>query len=487
MNKYFVLCLLVIKGIVGYGQQVPFYNHNIINPFIFNPAMAGASGEVNAYLVRNQRFTAFNGASVNNYLTIDGSILKDRGGLGFQVSHQVHGLQQQLSSSVSYSYKLRFRQKYSDLRFGISAGLLDNRIDLASINVADANDPYLVGLRPNAPAFDMNAGLSYRWKALRIGFAVPQLVGNKVTFSKDNARGYYRLARHMMLTAEYDFTLSKQVILKPYALIRYVPGAPLQYDLTAHLDHSKIGWASLTYKSDYSVQANIGFRVASQFKVGYSYEYLVGSMKHYSTGAHHEIMLGFTFSSKGKETVKIVEKTVEVEKVVEVEKIVENEETKKENDQLKKRNKELEELLLKTLAEKEKLQEDKEKLEQEPKPVVVPEKTTDKDSVPPNVETEAPLPYAKGYRFMEMDLSDSPNGFYVISGVFSSKRNAESALQTTLKNYSDAYLVVNKKNGFYYVVLLYTLDQGEAEKVFKRYKRGANHDAWILNYRPDGQ
>lgn len=485
MNKYLVLFSLVIWGFAGLSQQVPFYNHNIINPFIFNPAMAGASGEVNAYLVRNQRFTAFGGASVNNYLTIDGSILKDRGGFGFQVSHQTHGIQQQLSSSLAYSYKLRFRKKYSDLRFGLSAGLLDNRIDLAAINVADANDPYLVGLRPNAPAFDMNAGLSYRWKVLKIGFAVPQLVGNKVTFNKDNARGYYRLARHLMLTAEYDFSLSKQVILKPYALIRYVPGAPLQYDLTAHLDHVKIGWFSATYKSDYSVQMNVGFRLINQFKVGYSYEYLIGSMKHYSTGAHHEIMLGFTFSSKGKETVKIVEKTVEkrveVEKIVEKVVEVENEETKKKNEELTKRNQELEELLLKTLAEKEKLQEDKEELEQ--KQVVQPEKEAiEKDTLILPKEEEK-IPYAKGYRFMEMDLSDSPDGLYVISGVFSSKRNAETALQKTRQNYSDAYLVVNKKNGFYYVVLLYTLDQEEAEKVFKRYKRGANRDAWILNYR----
>ena len=59
------------------------------------------------------------------------------------------------------------------------------------------------------------------------------------------------------------------------------------------------------------------------------------------------------------------------------------------------------------------------------------------------------------------------------------------ALAKSLETYEKSYLVINKKNGFYYVVILYSLDQEEATKVFKKYKRTTKKDAWILNYHLD--
>ena len=281
-----------------------------------------------------------------------------------------------------------------------------------------------------------------------------------------------------MLSAEYGFSLSKSnsLILKPIVFVRYVPGAPVQYDVAAQLDYTKIGWVSVGYKSNYSVQMNVGFNILKQFKVGYSYEYLVGTIKNYSSGAHHEVMLGFTFGRKGKEVIKIVEKVVEVP--VETAK---TDEVDQEKEDLQKRNKELEELLLKTLAEKELLKEEqqelvnqKENIEKENEALVAvvksKEEKVDKDTVaetkqPVDVELEK-IPYAKGYKFVDLDLGDSPDGFYVITGVYSSKKNAELALANSLKDYEGSYLVINQKNGFYYVVIIYTLDQQDATHVF---------------------
>jgi len=493
MNRLLLFIVFVVMSSQLFSQQVPFYNHVLQNPFVFNPAMAGASGDVNAFLVRNQRYMAYTGASVNNYLTVDGTFMNDKAGFGLQVSHQSHGIQQQLSSSLTYAYRIRLAESH-DLRFGITAGVLDNRMDLSAINVYQQNDPYLVSLRPNVTSFDMSAGLAYSWKSFKLGFAVPQIIGNKVAFDKDNVRGYYRLARHYMLSAEYGVSLSKSnsLILKPVIFVRYVPGAPLQYDLAAQLDYTKIGWVSVGYKSNYSVQMNVGFNILKQFKVGYSYEYLVGTIKNYSSGAHHEIMLGFTFGKKGKEVIKIVEKIVEVPQ-----EIAKTDEVDREKEELQRRNKELEELLLKTLAEKELLKEQQEKLAREKEAIekenetlvaVVKEKdeTAKSDSLvekkrPTDVELEK-IPYAKGYKFVDLDLGDSPDGFYVITGVYSSKKNADQALSNSLKDYENSYLVINQKNDFYYVVIIYSLDQQEATHVFKKYKRSTRKDAWILNY-----
>ncbi len=493
MNKslLFVLFGLVQSQMVQ-AQQVPFYNHYFINPFVFNPAMAGASGDVNAFLVRNQRYTGFNGASVNNYLSIDGAFMKDKGGFGIQVSHQACGIQQQLASSLTYAYGVRFRD-LSQLRFGVTAGLLDNRIDLAAINVMDANDPYLATMRQKVSSYDFNAGLSYIRNSLRIGFAVPQLIGNKVAYDKQNARGYYRLARHFMLSGEYDlrFKNNKSVILRPNALMRYVPGAPLQYDVMATVDHAKMGWVSLGYKSGYSVQMNIGFRIMKQLRVGYSYEYLVGSMKNYSTGAHHEIMLGLTFREKEKpvEVIKIVEREVIVKDTVALA------DATREKEELEKKNRELEERLQQSLMEKDSLEKENKVLEEKQ----LASQTTGSGTVnagvsgtngkPTNPGAGKPTPgleeikVAKGYKFIELNQANSPDGFYVVTGVFSSTTNANASLARNKKYFPEAYLVINQKNGYYYVILKYTEVQLDAVNVEKKFEKTLKKDAWVLNYR----
>jgi type IX secretion system PorP/SprF family membrane protein len=498
----------MLKPVVG--QQVPFYNHNVVNPYIFNPAMAGNDGEVNTYLVRNQRYSAFGRTSINNYLSIDGSFLKHKPGFGFQAGYMTYGIQQQFTSSLAYSYGIKI-DDYNSIRFGISVGVMDNRLDLSAIQVLQQDDPFILALQPNATTFDMNAGISYSWKGIRVGFAVPQLVGNKVAYSNQNNRGYYQLARHMMLSAEYDYPLSKrgEIMLKPNALLRFVPGAPLQYDIGAQIDYDKIGWASLTYKSDYSIQANVGLRVQRQFKLGYSVEYLIGPMSKYSSGMHHEIMLGFTFkSSKTREieVVRVVEKIKEVEKEVvrEVEKIVvdtvlveketvdtlivADEVVLKENEELSRKNKELEELLRKALEENDRLEKKNDEIadqidkqNDQRKEQLPPEK----DSIPEVKIPDPPLekiPYSKGYKFYEMNSSESPDGFYVVGGVFSSKKNAEVSLNKYKREFSDSYLVMNQKNGFYYVIVKYTIDQEEATKISRKYERSTRNDAWILNY-----
>ncbi len=491
MNRVLLSFIIVFYGMWLNAQQVPFYNHVVINPFVYNPAMAGASGDVNAYLVRNQRYASFSTASVNNYLTIDGAFAKQKAGFGVQVSNQTAGLQQQFAASLSYAYRIRLT-KTQELRFGLNAGILDNRFDVKSINVEQLDDPYLVSMRPAVTSFDMNAGVAYSWNSLKIGLAVPQMIGNKVAFDKENSRGYYRLARHVLFSTSYDFPLTKSgmLSLKPVGFLRYVPGAPIQYDVLLQFDHRKIGWASAGYKSGYSVQMNVGFHVLKQFKIGYSYEYLVGSIKNYSSGAHHELMLGFKFGNPKRENIPVPDKSVAVTQPDTI------------NQQLIERNKELEELLLKTLAEKEIIKEQQNELIQQNKELqqekevlivevekqktpstdtvaTVPQKDPQKD---PPVKPLEKIPYAKGYRFIDLDLADSPDGFYVISGVFSSRKNADIALTKSLEDFSSSYLVINKKNGFYYVVILYTLDQEEATKMSKKYKRSTKKDAWILNY-----
>lgn len=469
MNKLLLLCVCLCWGNL-FGQQVPFYNHYLINPFVYNPASTGASDYVNASFVRNQRYSSFGSTAVNNYLTVEGPIAKGNMGLGLIVAHQNQGIQQQLMSSLNYSYKLKINEN-QNIRFGISAGVLDNRIDYDKINAQEINDPYLTGLRATAPVFDMNVGLLYNWKDLRIGISVPQIIGGKAKYAREKSRGYYQLERHYMMSLENDFHVNEKFIIRPNAVLRYMPGTPLQYDVTAMAMYNNMIWASATYKSDYAVQFNAGVRVFDFLRVGYSYELLIGSIKTYNTGMNHEIFLGFSFKGKREKEIQIVEKEVRVVDDL----------AARERDSVQKLKDELEDRLKRLLedrAEKDRLQREKDSLANLAK-VVTP---TPVDTVKPKVTAPEVIPVAKGYHFVNLDKSESPDGFYVITGVFSNRQNADLMLSKNLSEYPNSYLVINESNSYFYVVILYSLDQELASKTFNDYKTRKKQKVWILNY-----
>lgn len=469
MNKLLLLCVCLCWGNL-FGQQVPFYNHYLINPFVYNPASTGASDYVNASFVRNQRYSSFGSTAVNNYLTVEGPIAKGNMGLGIIVAHQNQGIQQQLMSSLNYSYKLKINED-QNLRFGVSAGVLDNRIDYDQLNAQEINDPYLTGLRPTAPVFDMNVGLMYTWKDLRIGISVPQIIGGKVKYAREKSRGYYQLERHYMMSLEYDFHVNEKFIIRPNAVLRYVSNTPLQYDVTAMAIYNNMIWASATYKSDYAVQFNAGVRVFDFLRVGYSYELLIGSIKTYNTGMNHEIFLGFSFKGKREKEIQIVEKEVRVVDDL----------AARERDSVQKLKDELEDQLKRLLedrAQKDRLQREKDSLANLAK-VVTPVPV---DTVKPKNPTPEVIPVAKGYHFVNLDKSESPDGFYVITGVFSNRQNADLMLSKNLSEYLNSYLVINESNNYFYVVILYSLDQELASKTFNDYKARKKQKVWILNY-----
>lgn len=458
MNKL-VLVLFLLSSILSYGQQIPFYNHYILNPGILNPSKTGISEYTTASLVRNQRYSGFGLAAVNNYLSIDGGLFNEKMGFGLFIAHNSQGIQQQISANLNYSYGVQI-DRSKELRFGVTAGYMDHRINTGSILVSQLDDPFLTNLHPQASTFDLNVGLSFISEKMSFGIAIPQITGGKAKYDKKMGVSYYQLSRHFMAEAQYAYPINRRLILKPNLLVRFVPGAPLQYEFLTQIEKLKLGWASLCFKSDYAIQANIGVFIKEQFKIGYSYELPVGGIRTYSTGMQHEVYLAIQFGDegqRGKTIIKVQEKIVEKEVI---------------DPNQQKRIDELEEQLAQ--AQKD--------LEKEKSKEIVETKKEEIDTTTISDEPMKELPVATGYHFIDLDLADSPNGFYVISGVFSNKQLAESKLKDIKKNYPGAYLVINKKNNYFYVVLLYTLEQIDAEKTYKEYKRRTDRKAWMLNY-----
>jgi type IX secretion system PorP/SprF family membrane protein len=455
-----VLCIFQLQA-----QQVPFYNHNILNPVVFNPAYAGANGHVNAYVVRGQRYMGFGTGAINNSLSIDGDFFVKNLGVGLLVGNQSIGIFNQLNAVLSLAYKINFGEEHN-LRFGVSGGYMDNRLRTSEINVMQVNDPYILGMSNYSPSYNFNFGLAYQWKGLKIGLSVPQLIGNKVKFVKGGTRGYYTLARHFMGTVSYDFKFKNVdgLTLTPYFLARYVIGAPFQYNATARIDYEKIGWFSATYKSDYSVQFNLGFHILKCLHIGYSYELVIGSFKNYYTGVNHEFLLGYTFRQKKQpKPVEIIVPDTSLQKV--------NDSLRTAMNDASRIAQAREDSLQKLLDEalKKRLQEAKEDSAKD---------ATIKNTIKPDDLREA----GEDYHFEETNGSESPFGYYVVVGVFAETKNRDNTVSSAKDKFSDTYYVINNVNHYDYVVIKYTKKLSEAYDAYKNYKENVSEKVWILNY-----
>ena len=135
-------------------------------------------------------------------------------GLGLGIYHDQAGEFNITGAQAAYRYGLRLDADQT-LNFGLSLGVLNNRIDFFELEGQDVMDPVLANSYQNATGFDANFGVNYNYKTLNIGLTVPQIIAgnlayeslvNKIDFNRNDAS--YDLARHIIGHVSYDWDIN---------------------------------------------------------------------------------------------------------------------------------------------------------------------------------------------------------------------------------------------------------------------------------------
>jgi type IX secretion system PorP/SprF family membrane protein len=283
-----------------FAQQLPFSSQYYMDPFVINPAFTGTGESINAYLTHRSQWTGLQGSPQTSYLTVDGPVQTKNVGLGLKLYSDVTDIISRSGAFANYSYHLRISDS-SNLYFGLAMGIIDTKIDFSKAIIKDNDDPFLYNQAQNKTVFSADFGVAYIWKRLTVGFAIPQVIGNKVAYPIINGdNGYYDLNRHYQGSVKYLFDVSKEKGITAYPLImaRYVQNAPFQYDFNGVIDWKKIGWFGVTYHSTYAVALSAGVRYHN-FTVGYAYDIQVSKVRSY-TGLASEFLLSYTFGEGKK-------------------------------------------------------------------------------------------------------------------------------------------------------------------------------------------
>lgn len=288
-------------GGASFAQQLPFSSQYYSNPFVLNPAYTGINENISVFLTHRSQWTGLAGAPQTSYFTIDGPIRTKNSSVGLKVYSDVTDIISRVGAFANYSYKFKIADS-NNLYFGVACGVFDNKIDFSKAQIRDTDDPFLSQQAQNKTVFSADLGIVYVLKRLTIGFAVPQILGNRLKYPiVSGNNGYYNLNRHYQGTAKYVFDVSKEKEITAYPLImvRSVKGAPLQYDINGVIDWKKIGWVGVTYHSNYAMAISAGVRYRS-FSVGYAFDIGISKISSY-TGSTSEFLLGYIFQSKKEE------------------------------------------------------------------------------------------------------------------------------------------------------------------------------------------
>jgi type IX secretion system PorP/SprF family membrane protein len=448
MRKSIIITATIFLTATAFAQQIPLSSQYYTNMFVTNPAFTGTKENTNIFLTHRSQWIGIAGAPQTSYLTIDGPIEAKNIGLGMKIFSDATDITSRIGAFANYSYKLKIDDD-NNVYIGLSAGVLNNRIDFSKVVVRDANDPMLYSESQSKTVFSADLGLGYTWKRLEVGFCVPQLLGNKIKYkANDTQNSYYTLSRHYQGTIKYTFDVikEKEITAYPLIMIRAVKGAPVQYDVNAVLDWKKYGWVGITYHSNDAVAASIGFRYKN-LGLGYAYDFGVSKVRKY-LGSTSEFLLSYTFGEK-KEVPPPV--AMEQPKDSLAQALIASLQAKTDASQ----------------AEIDKLNAEMAKLKK------------DNETKPNTTLTENLMRNAAADDFSDESGGSMYKGYYVVIGTFSNLDNATKFKNANvLKGYTNARIYQNKGSKVFNVFVVKTEDKANALAELKKYQ-AEYPDVWI--------
>ena len=216
------------------GQQSPMYTQYMFNQLLYNPALAGVDPY---YQIRsNHRFqwVGITDAPLTNALAICGPHPNLPMGYGGYIYHDVTGPTSQTSITGTYAYNIGLTDRLR-LSMGISAGVMQYRVDGTQITLKDPSDQALQDAVYTSWVPDANLGLYLYHENFYVGFSTAHLITTNLKLYEPGI-GINKLKTHFFLTGGYIWNISQDFTLEPSAMLKGSLPHALQFDINATFD-----------------------------------------------------------------------------------------------------------------------------------------------------------------------------------------------------------------------------------------------------------
>lgn len=287
IKQRILFALLVLTGF-AYAQQVPQSYLYGYNPFLINPAFSGMNNCTEISMAHHNQWVKIEGAPITNHLTVS-SRLGQRWGIGGQFMLDKIGMLQQVSALGNASYGML--QGKQSLRFGLSIGYNNYRVNPSNAIAFDLLDPIVNGGNQSAGAISSDLGIAYEIGGLQVFGSVKQLIKTYSNFGYANLPGYVQRV-HALVGAGYQIPLNPSWGLRPNVLLKSINNV-MQADINVDANYKKLLQVGLGFRSQVGLVARAGIALKEKFFFGYAYEAPIANIASYSSGSH-EVLLKMT-------------------------------------------------------------------------------------------------------------------------------------------------------------------------------------------------
>lgn len=294
-----IFCVVIsTQSHIARAQQQSTYTHYMYNTQTYNPAYVGSRQSISAVGLYRAQWVGYEGAPVTQSICISAPISKHRLGIGMSMDNDKIGPMKSTSVAADVAYHLPISDK-GKLSLGLKAGIDMISSNLSGIKLDDPNDISFTANINSKTTPKIGFGLYYYTSRFYVGLSCPQLVTKSITATQNgNTIDIYTPKKHYYATVGFVSTINEYLDLKPTALLKVAPGAPIQMDLSATLIYKKMLNAGLMYRSGESIGGLVGFTFQNALMLGYSYDWtILNKTNSYHYGSH-EVMVRFDLALK---------------------------------------------------------------------------------------------------------------------------------------------------------------------------------------------
>jgi len=287
----FLLIALIVSSFV-YGQQVYDHSQYMFNNLSNNPALAGSKENTLATNASFRRqWAGMENAPTTALLSVHAPIASINSGIGGVIFTDVTGPTQKTGLQLAYAYHLTLNDN-ATLALGLGGLLIQNKVNFSELVFDEQQDNVILNGDESKIGVDFNGGLVIFGDNYVFGMSSLQISEFQNKFEETNLRALSQYRRHLTIHGLYNFNVSDNFDLEPSAQMKYVIGAPVQFNIGLRGIVNDVFWLGFGYRSDDAISALLGVTIKEKFHVGYSYDYTTSALNNVSNGSH-EIMLGF--------------------------------------------------------------------------------------------------------------------------------------------------------------------------------------------------
>lgn len=283
-----------------WAQDQAVFNDYISTQGVLNPAYNGSRDVISAIGLFRSQWTGFEGAPFTGALNVHGQVdkMKDLG-VGVTIMNDHAGFTNNLEFNAAASYRFRLDRR-NELRLGLQVGFKNVIYNANKAVTVDYGDPVFDG-RISKFGFNFGFGaLLFDSKSGRYfaGIAIPQFFANKYDTDKQEIRNVVRFKDlHTYVYGGYVFSVDDYKI-KPTALVRLVPGAPLQVDVSCAILFANKLWVGMSYRTVTEIVAFLDYQINQSWAVTYSFDFPLNDIKKYTVAGTHEVGVRYDFQLK---------------------------------------------------------------------------------------------------------------------------------------------------------------------------------------------